>query len=263
MKTFWLVITDLDGTLLDHFTYSMEPADAITSRLSGMGIPVIPCSSKTRPEMLEISGKAGLSANPLVIENGAEIILPDPCEQNIILGSERAGIIEALRQMEAELSISLRGFSSLTPEELAEITGLSTEQARMALAREYTEPFMVREGPENVRDMMAKWCAGRDLRLLEGGRFYHLQGTHDKGMALERLADIYRAKAGEKEIKTVALGDSSNDFDMLAKADFPVLVKRHDGTHAPWKGHDRIYRTEKIGPFGWKEAVKKIILKEV
>ena len=44
------VVTDLDGTLLDH-SYSWEPARSTISALKQQGILVIPCTSKTAEEV--------------------------------------------------------------------------------------------------------------------------------------------------------------------------------------------------------------------
>jgi HAD superfamily hydrolase (TIGR01484 family) len=46
-----LVFTDLDGTLLDHHTYSFEPALPALNSLKEKNIPLIICTSKTRAEI--------------------------------------------------------------------------------------------------------------------------------------------------------------------------------------------------------------------
>ena len=48
----WWVVTDLDGTLLDH-TYDWTPAETTLRWLQQRGIPVIPCTSKTAEELYE------------------------------------------------------------------------------------------------------------------------------------------------------------------------------------------------------------------
>ena len=48
----WWVVTDLDGTLLDH-TYDWTPAETTLRWLQQRGIPVIPCTSKTAEEVRE------------------------------------------------------------------------------------------------------------------------------------------------------------------------------------------------------------------
>lgn len=64
-----LVFTDLDGTLLDHHTYSWQPARPALERLDGLKIPLILCSSKTSPEMLGLRAELG-NRHPFIVENG-------------------------------------------------------------------------------------------------------------------------------------------------------------------------------------------------
>ena len=49
-----VIYTDLDGSLLDHHSYSHAAADALLLELEQRGIPVIPTSSKTRAELIPL-----------------------------------------------------------------------------------------------------------------------------------------------------------------------------------------------------------------
>ena len=73
-----LVFTDLDGSLLDHDTYSYTAALPMLERLSDGGIPVIFVSSKTRSEIVELRGELG-NNNPFIVENGAAVFIPEGC----------------------------------------------------------------------------------------------------------------------------------------------------------------------------------------
>ena len=55
-----IIFTDLDGTLLDHDTYSWEPAAAMLAELQRRGIPVVLNSSKTLAELERLRGKLKL-----------------------------------------------------------------------------------------------------------------------------------------------------------------------------------------------------------
>ena len=46
-----LVFTDMDGTLLDHHTYSFEAAKPALKALEEKDIPVVPTTSKTFAEL--------------------------------------------------------------------------------------------------------------------------------------------------------------------------------------------------------------------
>ena len=71
-----LVVTDLDGSLLDHHTYDFSPAAPWLARFKQMGVPVIPVTSKTRAELIPLREALGLTATPFIAENGAVIGLP-------------------------------------------------------------------------------------------------------------------------------------------------------------------------------------------
>ena len=70
-----LVVTDLDGTLLDHFNYSFDKAREALSRLAELGIPLIPNTSKTSAELRQLRQELETDA-PFIVENGSAIFLP-------------------------------------------------------------------------------------------------------------------------------------------------------------------------------------------
>ena len=72
---FLVVITDLDGTLLDQQTYSYEPSLAAIERLRGQKFPLVLCSSKTAAEILALQRQLQLK-EPFICESGGAIFLP-------------------------------------------------------------------------------------------------------------------------------------------------------------------------------------------
>ncbi len=50
-KDRWLVFTDMDGSLLDHYTYQFDEAIPTLEELEQSDIPVIPITSKTQAEL--------------------------------------------------------------------------------------------------------------------------------------------------------------------------------------------------------------------
>ena len=83
-----IVFTDLDGTLLDHVTYSFCEAEDALELLREKEVPLILCSSKSSDEIKVYRRK--LSNNePFISENGGAIFIPEgygnlKCEFNKI-----------------------------------------------------------------------------------------------------------------------------------------------------------------------------------
>ena len=70
-----IIFTDLDGTLLDHKTYAATKARQALLCLKKNNIPLIICTSKTRPEIEFYRQKLRIS-HPFIAENGGAIFIP-------------------------------------------------------------------------------------------------------------------------------------------------------------------------------------------
>ena len=257
-----IVFTDLDGTLLDHDTYSWQEASPALEAMRRKGVPLILCSSKTRAEMLVLWQELGLS-HPFITENGGGIFAPDtnpitgagnwqpagPGWRGITLGRPVKELRAALDGFKHETGA--RGFGDMTDAEVAGLTGLGLESAALARKREFNEPVLLKN-PE--RDAPAFMAAAQKagLEVTKGGRFFHLLGGGDKGKAVRLLSGLYRRQ--DPELLTAALGDSANDLPMLLAVDHAFQVALHHGGHAPLEGPN-LNRVQLAGPRGWNLAV--------
>lgn len=255
------VFTDLDATLLDEATYSFEPAREALMALAARGIPLVLCSSKTRPEMERLAREletSGLRAPaPLVAENGGSILWPEAGSYRVeALGVARARLVAALEDIAAETGAWLRGFARLSLADVQELTGLGPDAARDAMAREHDEPFLLDSG-----DLAAVVEAAerRGLRVTRGGRFHHLTGPVDKGDAVRRILAAHRA--GDPRASSVALGDAANDLAMLKAVDRPIVVPKRSG--APDADLARALPDAEVapepGPAGWDAAIMTVL----
>lgn len=209
MKT--VVITDLDGCLLDARTYSWEAHREALEELRRRGIPVVFCSSKTRAEMEALRRETG-NEDPFIVESGGAVVL---ASRTIVLGTPYGEILQGFDRLKAH--VAARGFSDMTPEEIARECGLSLEQARLAKQREYDEPFTCAADP--IPHVVAL-----GLRCSRGVRFWHLHGNTDKGRAVRMLLrEIGPARA-------VGIGDSMLDLHLLEACSVRAAVARSDGT---------------------------------
>ena len=73
--TYFVVFTDLDGSLLDGETYSFESATQALKALRMRNIPLILVSSKTRAEMEPLRRRLN-HRDPFIVENGAAVFVP-------------------------------------------------------------------------------------------------------------------------------------------------------------------------------------------
>ena len=162
-------------------------------------------------------------------------------------------ILTTLHKIRDEYGFRFSGFSDMSSSEVADITGLSLPQAAMAKQRLFTEPVMWQDSESNWQ-AFSKRLEDSGLCHLQGGRFIHITGGGDKGIALDWLRECYSKETGLKPL-VMALGDSENDIGMLRMADYPVVVR--SPAHEPPLLTDKagVLVTDKKGPAGWNDAV--------
>ena len=263
-----LVFTDLDGTLLDHRTYSFEPAQPALRWLRESGIPLIICTSKTRAEVEEIRAALG-NTDPFIVENGGAVFVPEgyfsielPASRKdsgylvIELGTSYPQILKGFFRIKERLPGRLRGFSDLTIEDVARLTGLSLEEAARAKKREYDEPFVLDDPATNL-DVVKEIVESAGLSITRG-RFFHLTGDNDKGRAVRLVKDLYTRTDGIAP-RSIGLGDSPNDLPLLENVDFPVLVQKPGGQYEPSIRLNNLVFPPGEGPIGWSVAVRELV----
>lgn len=247
-----VVFTDLDATLLTVGDYSFEKARAGLDLCHRLKIPVIAVTSKTLDETRLWVERIGLDQR-FVFENGGGIHLEDG--EIIELGVDYS----ILRQVMGKLSLTfpVRGFGDMDAEEIAERTGLSLDEARIAKIRHFSEPFIC---PGADIERLEKAICSYDLQMVRGGHFFHLQAAgQSKGKAIAFLLERFKTDSGR--VFSIALGDSPNDFSMLSRVDYPWLIRR-SGREQIMPEIDNLRITSKIGPEGWSEAILATINKQ-
>jgi len=265
-----LVFTDLDGTLLNHDDYAWADAKPALKLLRERQIPLILVSSKTDREILALRQELGNEA-PLVCENGSLILIPEALLAGFGLEIDQRSISEGyyydyrgiareqILQVLSELKSDFRftGFAWMTTEEIVQHTGLSPEAAALAGERKASEPILWRDEPEEL-EAFKEELAKNKLRLLQGGRFYHVMGQCDKGDAVHSLQKHYEHQFGAKPF-TIALGDSPNDLDMLRQVEAPVIIPHKDGARLSADALKGAVVAPKEGAAGWNAAILTLL----
>lgn len=254
-----IIFTDLDGTLLNHQTYSFSAAQKSLHFLNKKNIPVIFCSSKTRKEILYWKDQLN-NTHPFISENGGGIFIPktyfpfsfkhtdqDESFYIIRLGASFSQLQKTMRELENQFD--LISFLTMSTKTIEKYTDLSQKMAQLASEREYDIPFLIND-PKQIDDIIYH-IHQHHLHITKGGRFYHLIGENDKGKAVNRLTSLYHQHYSTLE--SIGIGDSENDFSMLKQVNKPYLVKKTDGSYAS----SNFSHAQGIGPKGWQEIIEK------
>jgi mannosyl-3-phosphoglycerate phosphatase len=212
-----IIFTDLDGTLLDHHTYSWDAARAALDAARAASVPVVICTSKTRAEV-EPLRKAMRINDPFIVENGGAVVFH---EETVVLGAQYADLCMALRKACDATGVAARGFSQMSVAEVSAHTGLPESITILSMQREYDEPFVVSD--EAKVPLLLAEIERLGYRHTRGGRFFHIIGDSDKARAVRAAMDRFEGKHGA--LVSLGLGDAPNDMTFLAICDRAAMVK--------------------------------------
>ncbi|WP_093968580.1 HAD-IIB family hydrolase [Actibacterium lipolyticum] len=248
-RTDLIVFSDLDGTLLDHDTYSYADAFQALDRLRKAGIPLVLASSKTAAEIAPLRAQLGFSNVPAIVENGSGLL--EPAQDTSDASDDYTRLRAALGDLPATLRKGFQGFADWGPAGIARETGLPPATAKQAAQRQYSEPGLW-VGPPAQRQEFIDALGAMGIHAREGGRFLTLSfgGTKAGQMA------AVMARFGTPF--SIALGDAPNDIEMLETADLGIVVANPHRAPLPpltGEGQGRIRRTTAPGPTGWNSAV--------
>lgn len=262
-----LVFSDLDGSLLDHHSYSYKEALPQVTALEREGVPLILVSSKTRAEMLALREELA-NRHPFIVENGAAVFIPlqyfaqQPAETTQRDGfwvwemaPPRTHWLAALQALKQDFPDDFESFAEAGVDGIVAMTGLSRAAAERASQREYSEPVRWLAGTDE-ESRFIECLAAKGATVTRGGRFLSVAGPADKGTALQWLRACYRQAAGGP-VSDLAIGDGPNDRPMLETAQTALLIRSpvHDFPQLDREEH--VIRSQGLGPVGWAEGVSQ------
>ena len=258
-----LIFTDMDGTLLDHNTYSFAAAEPTLKKLEGANIPVIPTTSKTFVELLALHQTLSLNG-PFIVENGAAAYIPHGFFKKKPAGtvwqdgfwcksftSSKMYWLKLLEKVKPDFQDEFTHFSEMTIEDICDAT--------RAAQRQFGEPVLWK-GSDERKEAFIKSVTERGAYPLEGGRFIHISGDCNKGAALEWFVDEYRRQSNE-DVSSIALGDGKNDIAMLEAANIAVRIASPSHPPPPLQKEENVYTSTLHGPEGWTEVLTQLLFK--
>ncbi|MFT6310593.1 MAG: mannosyl-3-phosphoglycerate phosphatase family protein [Porticoccus sp.] len=265
-----IIFTDLDGSLLDHNSYQFGPAHPLLGALEGIGIPVIPTSSKTCAEIVALR-KLLTNRHPFISENGAASFIPKNYFTAPIAGSSllngfhclsdcppRQKWLSLLAALQADFPNQFTYFFAQGSAGIEQLTGLNDEDAALANQRDYSEPVKWLGSKQQEQQFFAAISSNGGVTQ-QGGRFITVSGDCSKGRALKLVTQLYQDQYPNKQIITIAIGDSGNDVSMLEAADYALLIRSPLHDFPEMARSDKLLKSNLLGPAGWDEGVRTIL----
>lgn len=263
-----LVFSDLDGSLLDHYSYSFEAAREQLEALRRAAIPVILASSKTRAEIEPLRLALG-NEHPFIVENGAAVFVPEGYFPQPPSGTARDGgywvrhwvpprthWLELLTRLKADYGADFVSFHDAGAAGIEALTGLDCAAAARANQRDFSEPLRwLGEPGRKAAFIGALEAAG--ARVQQGGRFLAVAGDCDKGRALCWLRDLYAAQDPARDVHDIAIGDSQNDCAMLEVAETALLIRSPVHPFPSLQRSEGVWQSTGCGPAGWAQGVAR------
>lgn len=249
----------MDGSMISYDGRREGVAEAI-ERLLASGFTLALSTTKTAAEVVALWEELTPGRELLaIVEAGGAICSSRPLwEPGVRLsGLWCVELGERIESFEADMLEALSGcsFARLTrlpPEEAARLLGCSPSQAALATRRSYVEVLWSKD----MRCLEGKIgeLERRGLFALGTDRFFHVAKHGGKGRALRVLIDRLAPR------RTVAIGDSSLDLEMLEEADAAVVIPKEGGRAAI-----RLRRADYViapypAPAGWVWASSAISL---
>ena len=265
-----IVVTDIDGSLVDLADRSFTAAKPALNRLRLMQIPWVLNTGKTLAQLAVLREKL-VNPYPMILENGTGIALPKGFEDAFFkqpnetyqdhgdfllkpMGMPREDLLTLLETAYKEYKFV--GFDRMVEADLQEILDVDKTYAQQALDRHFNEPILWQDSAEAYQSFKS-WATEQGLCVDQGYKFVHVSGSSDKGVSMRWLMNCF-AEGGDKPL-VVALGNDETDVPMLNEADIAVVIRspRHDPIEA--QGKRRTIVTDAKGPEGWNTAVLDLL----
>lgn len=267
-----VVVTDIDGSLLQPNARSLPDERAALDFLAARGIPLIINSSRTRAEIERLHRTLQLQT-PFICEHGSALFVPHGSFPFVPAGAHPAvggaviefgrryhEVVDDLRHACRDASVDIVGFAELTIEDVARELGQPIVEAQLAKLREYTEIFRIVDEADAKRSRLIKALRRRGLRSCRIGRRHHLvTAGRDRAESLAVLKAMWTRAWCDPLI--VGFADSEDDVAWLKHVDVGVFVQ-HDRLGVPSRVLAKlptVHVTRSAGRAGWSQAIFELV----
>jgi predicted mannosyl-3-phosphoglycerate phosphatase (HAD superfamily) len=271
LQTPAILFWDVDGLIpprgkiapgLDEFSAALEHA----------AIPNVWVTTRTRLQIDEPRRKLGHS-HPFIAEGGCGVYLPEgyfhlrPAKTMRLgrftclpIAEPQPASAEALEELSAETGVEVVALRSLSPRELAQNSGLPTEQAELMRHRDFDELFFFAGAAEDDIKRFVAESANRNWQLRQRGVLWSLALGADLKQCVRSLSKLY-TRALRSQPKIVGVARENDDPDLLTACDRGFVLTeataRGDGSDSPRKRLPARFREIEMGPADvWERIVE-------
>ncbi len=265
-----LIFTDLDGTFLDNNNFSFGKNFDVAQNLIASGHFVIFNSSKTFVEIDKLFNHHQIKF-PIICETGGGIYIPyelsddhEPFNNsyNTIYEATKISVIkDQITDICDDFKDEMKFFNDLIHDDKIKLSGLDSDGVILASQRVFSTLFVWSSSEARLMEL-SNILKKINIRIIKGARFFHLCSNFDKGTAMQKTINKFKDTHADRDFVTVALGDSSNDYEMLKIADYPCVVKSHGNKNLHYSAlPEKTIFSSISAPNGWSECIEKVLSK--
>lgn len=274
-----VVLTSIDGCLLDPETNSYGAARQALAALQRRSIPLILISQRTQAEIEGLRQPLQLE-HPFICEGGSILYLPESYFPSSILdaswipqspyylqifGLAYERLRQVLQEVRAQLQTDLLGYGDWTAAELAMALGISQAEAERMQQRRFSEVFGYSGDPDRLQTALRE----HSQQLLPKYRLmlsplafpsqiaqWYLMGMRTTGLHLSPvtlLLDCYRRQLGS--VNALGLGNALPDLEFLYQVQQKVVLPGPQFHQVVPHLETGWQQGDLPGPEGWNEVV--------
>ncbi len=280
-----IVLTSLDGTLLDPQTNSYGAARQALLALERRSIPLILISYKSRAQIEVIRNQLHLE-HPFIAEAGTALFVPEhyfpasifddswqhsPPYYVQMLGLPYDQLRQILQAIRTQLQVDLVGLGDWTAPELAMTLGVSETEAQQIQDRSSSEIFNYSGDPERLRTALVEQerqfpgyqlylqqLLSKSLAALEPKDPWYLTGGRRTAGESLRQATQLLLKCYQNHLGTLTalgIGSTSHDLGFLELVHECIVLPGPDYESLWLQAQANWQLAQLPGPEGWNEAV--------
>ena len=259
-----IIFTDLDDSLLKDNKYYADILDEFIKKIILKNFLIIFITSKTFYEVKSLYKNNNICFS-FSSENGASFNIIDKKSLNKysfkrIINKNAITVSEIKKRLNSLPLKYQKYFSLISDLEITEqikITKLEEKQLNDFYKREFSVSLSW-NGSKTIYLKFKEKLDQLKLQATFGGKIINVSGLHNKLDAV-KFYNQYTSKLYKtSNYKTISIGDSENDIEMLNYSDYSGIVKREDGKKIKLNKNHNVFISSSSAPKGWVEIVNLV-----